>query len=163
MEGVVEQAQRGDPEAFAEIVAPEFDDLLRLATAIVLDREVAADVVQDSLFAAWRGLRQLRDPTLFRTWLRRIVINRSRNVLRRPRVARLDRFEDATGDEREQNDRMSLELAMRELTSEQRVCVALYYLEGRPISEIGVVLGVPSGTVKSRLHAARNRLREALQ
>ena len=163
MEEVVERAQRGDPEAFAEIVAPEFDDLLRLATAIVLDREVAADIVQDSLLAAWRGLRQLRDMSMFRTWLRRIVINRSRTALRRPRVAHLDRIRDATGDERDQNDRVSLELAMRALRPEQRACVALYYLEGMPISEIGVVLGVPSGTVKSRLHAARNRLREALQ
>jgi RNA polymerase sigma-70 factor (ECF subfamily) len=168
VEEAVRRARLGDAAAFDSAVGPELEDLRRLATAIVLDRQVADDVVQESLLAAWRGLNQLRDAAAFRTWLRRIVINRARNALRQPRGLRL--LEGAATSEHDRdadpsqtwNDVVALEAAMRQLTGDQRVCVALYYLEGWSVSEIAELLHVPHGTVKSRLHAARARLREAL-
>ncbi len=169
MEDAVRRARLGDADAFEELVRPEMSDLRRLATAIVLDREVADDVVQDSLLAAWQGIGRLRDPALFRTWLRRIVINRARNALRRPRSLRLV---DAVGPidspvvadpSNEWSDALAVEAAMRDLSPDQRVCAALYYLERRRIADIAELLGIPAGTVKSRLHAARARLREALR
>lgn len=169
MEEAVRRARLGDAAAFDSAVGPELEELRRLATAIVLDRQVADDVVQESLLAAWRGLNQLRDAAAFRTWLRRIVINRARNALRRPRGLRLlDRAATSEHDRdadpsQTWNDVVALEAAMRQLTGDQRVCVALYYLEGRSLSEIAELLRVPRGTVKSRLHAARARLREALE
>lgn len=167
MDDAVRPAGLGDAASFSALVEPEIEELRRLATAIVLDRQVADDVVQESLLAAWRGLSSLRDPASFRVWLRRIVVNRSRNALRRPRGLRL---RDARAVESRHaadpsgawGDAVALEAAMRELTVDQRVCVALYYLEGRPVSEIAALLGVPDGTIKSRLHAARARLRQAL-
>lgn len=169
MEEAIRRAARGDADAFEAIVQPELAGLRRLATAIVLDREVADDVVQDSLVAAWRGIGLLRDPAVFRTWLRRIVINRARNALRRPRTLRLV---DAVWPVDPQNgsdpsggwtDAVALETAMRELNPDQRACAALYYLERRPVADIAHLLGVPDGTVKSRLFTARARLREALR
>lgn len=167
MEDAVRRAGLGDAAAFSTVVEPEIEDLRRLATAIVLDRHVADDVVQESLLAAWRGLSRLRDPASFRVWLRRIVVNRSRNALRRPRSLRLlDASAVEMGGPADPSsawgDAVALEAAMRELTVDQRVCVALYYLEGRPVSAIAALLGVPDGTIKSRLHAARARLRQAL-
>jgi RNA polymerase sigma-70 factor (ECF subfamily) len=169
VEEAVRRAGLGDATAFEAVVGPELEDLRRLATAIVLDRQVADDVVQESLLAAWRGLDQLRDAAAFRTWLRRIVINRARNALRRPRGLRLlDRAATAEHDRdadpsQTWSDVVALEAAMRQLTGDQRACVALYYLEGRALSDIAELLHVPPGTVKSRLHAARARLREALE
>ncbi len=169
MEEAIRRAGRGDADAFETIVQPELADLRRLATAIVLDRELADDVVQDSLVAAWRGIGRLRDPAVVRTWLRRIVINRARNALRRPRTLRLV---DAAWPVDPQNgsdpsgawtDAIALETAMRELNPDLRVCAALYYLERRQVAEIAHLLGVREGTVKSRLHTARTRLREALR
>ena len=169
MEEAVRRAARGDAEAFETIVQPELADLRRLATAIVLDRELADDVVQDSLVAAWRGIGRLRDPAGFRTWLRRIVINRARNAIRRPRTLRLVNavwpVDPQTGSDPsgEWTDAIALETAMRELNPDQRVCAALYYLEQRQVAEIAQLLGIPEGTVNSRLHTARARLREALR
>lgn len=169
MQEAVRRAARGDAEAFETIVQPELADLRRLATAVVLDREVADDVLQDSLVAAWRGLGELRDPAFFRTWLRRIVINRARNAVRRPRTLRLVEAVRASdpqnlGDPSDEwSDAVALEAAMRELKPDLRICAALYYLEGRQVAEIADLLGIPEGTVKSRLHTARARLREALQ
>lgn len=168
MDEAVRRAAVGDADSFSALVEPEIEDLRRLAMAIVLDRQVADDVVQDSLLAAWRRVSRLREPASFRVWLRRIVVNRSRNASRRPRALRLldvtaDKARHAGDPADAWADAVALEAAMRELTVDQRVCVALYYLEGRPVSAIAALLGVPEGTVKSRLHSARAQLREALQ
>lgn len=169
MEDAVHRARLGDADAFEAIVGPELPDLRRLAMAIVLDRELADDVVQESIVAAWRGLHSLRKPALFRTWLRRILINRARNALRRPRTLRLtaavETLNPLLGPDPSAAwaDAVALEVAMRALTPDLRTCAALYYLERWPVADIAALLGVPAGTVKSRLHAARARLREALR
>ena len=163
MEETVRRAMRGDAEAFETLVGAEVDDLRRLAVAIVLDREVAQDVVQDSLVAAWKGLPRLRDPRLFRTWIRRIVINRSRNALRRPRTDRLVDPPTDPDPAAHWDDVLAIEAAMRQLGPDLRACAALFYMERATVAEIAQVLDCPEGTVKSRLHTARARLREALR
>ncbi|MFP5341589.1 MAG: RNA polymerase sigma factor [Candidatus Limnocylindria bacterium] len=163
MEDTVRRAMRGDAQAFEVLVGAEVDDLWRLAVAIVLDRDVGHDVVQDSLVAAWNGLPRLRDPRLFRTWIRRIVINRARNALRRPRTTSLVEAITGTDPTTDWDDVLAIEAAMRQLTPDLRACAALFYLQRATVAEIAQVLDCPEGTVKSRLHAARARLREALR
>lgn len=159
---LVERARSGDPEAFEKLVDRELNDLLRLATAIVLDRELARDVVQDSLLAAWRGLGSLRDPEAFDAWIRRIVVHRARNAVRRPRSIALATRELMDPNDRFLEDAIDLEQAMRSLSADARVTISLHYLDGLTTEEIAVLLGIPQGTVKSRLFEARTRLRAAL-
>lgn len=163
MEETVRRAMRGDAQAFEVLVGTEVDDLRRLAVAIVLDRDVGQDVVQDSLVAAWKGLPRLRDPRLFRTWIRRIVINGSRNALRRPRTTRLVELPGGSDPTARWADALAVEAAMRQLSPDLRACAALYYMQRATVAEIAQVLDCPEGTVKSRLHTARARLREALR
>lgn len=163
MEDTVRRAMRGDAHAFEALVGAEGDDLRRLAVAIVLDHDVGQDVVQDSLVAAWKGLPRLRDPRLFRTWIRRIVINRSRNALRRPRTTSLVDTVTGTDPAARWDDVVAIEAAMRQLSPDLRACAALYYLQRATVAEIAQVLDCPEGTVKSRLHTARARLRESLR
>ncbi len=160
-EVLVARARAGDREAFEVLIRTEAPSLLRLAMAIVLDRERAADVAQDALIAAWQQLHQLRDPARFDAWLRRIVINRSRNALRERRPYRLtEGIVPAVS--MPLDERPEIEAALRKLDPRHREVVALFYLEERTIEEIATVLGLPTGTVKSRLHTARARLRESL-
>lgn len=163
MEDTVRRAMRGDAQAFEALVRAEGDDLRRLAVAIVLDHDVGQDVVQDSLVAAWKGLPRLRDPRLFRTWIRRIVINRSRNALRRPRTTSLVEAGTGTDPAARWDDVVAIEAAMRQLDPDLRACAALFYLQRATVAEIAQVLDCPEGTVKSRLHTARARLRESLR
>lgn len=163
MEDTVRRAMRGDAQAFEALVGAEGDDLRRLAVAIVLDHDVGQDVVQDSLVAAWKGLPRLRDPGLFRTWIRRIVINRSRNALRRPRTTSLVDAVMGTDPTARWDDVVAIEGAMRQLSPDLRACAALFYLQRSTVAEIAQILGWPEGTVKSRLHTARARLRESLR
>lgn len=165
-EGLVERARAGDSVAFAALVGPQLEHLARIAAGIVLDPDVAADVVQDTLLVAWRQLPSLREPTAFGAWIRKILVNRSRNAIRDRRAAsRLDGVDeppDPRSTLESAVDRIDLVRALGALAPEDRVLLALFYGDDRSIDTISLLLGIPTGTVKSRLYAARRRLRDQL-
>lgn len=160
---LVERARAGDPAAFDVLVNRSLDPFLRLATAIVIDRDLAKDVVQDTLVLVWRHLPELRDAGAFDAWAKRIVINTARNALRRSGRVR-DISMAAPSDPMDGTaDRVTMVEALRGLDVEHRAVVALYYLEDQSVDSIARLIGIPAGTVKSRLHAGRARLRAALE
>lgn len=143
----------------------------RLATAIV-GADDAADVVQDALLDAWRAFHRLRDPTAFDPWLRSIVINRCRNHLRRRdrrvRTIHLEAAgsvvgEDAHGSGLPPEQFERLDRAYHRLSADHRAVLALRFTLDLRVRDIAMTLGVPEGTVKSRLNAAITRLRSALE
>lgn len=143
----------------------------RLAAAIV-GADDAADVVQDALLDAWRAFHRLRDPTAFDPWLRSIVINRCRNHprRRRRRVRTIDleaagsvAADDAHGASLPLEQRDRLDRAYHRLSADHRAVLALRFTLDLPVRDIALTLGLPEGTVKSRLNAAITRLRSALE
>lgn len=179
---IVEAARGGDRAAFDALARTEVDRVYRLALAITGNEADAADATQEAFVAAWRKLRDLRDPDAFDAWLTRLAVNASRMSLRARRrrfvreipVADVDPEAQRSGssgdgagsagspspDARE--DGMDLRAALARLPAEQRSLLALRHLEGRGIAEIAAVLGIPEGTAKSRLFAARRALERAL-
>jgi RNA polymerase sigma-70 factor (ECF subfamily) len=153
---------------FEEIVSPWIPEMFRLAAAICGPSD-APDVTQDALADAWRGFDRLRDESAIRAWLHAIVVNRARKHLRfrrfRPQtvelgpepLARVASDPSITVAERDRLDR-----AFDRLSADQRVCVALHHSIGISVPEIALALGVPEGTVKSRIYAGVVRLRAAL-
>lgn len=164
---LVSRAQAGDGDAFAALVEPQVQQLGRIAVAILLDPEAAADVVQDALFVAWRELPRLRDPSAFDGWLRRILVNRCRNALRSRRARAPIEWLEAVEGEPDSSDRViasaDLNRALGGLSADDRVLISLYYAEDRTVEAIAELLEIPGGTVKSRLHSARQRLRRTLE
>lgn len=123
----------------------------------------AGDVVQDAWLSIVRNLRRLDDPACFRGWafslLRRRAIDRMRADGRRP-TEPLEGEPSAPDAPPEHED---LHRALRQLPPDQRELLHLRYREDLSVVELATVLGVPPGTVKSRLHTVRNRLREILE
>jgi len=166
----VEAARAGDARAFESLMAREVDGVYRLALAITADEADARDVTQESMIAAWRGLEALRDPDRFEAWLRRVVVNAARMTLRSRRRRRLREIpaDEIVGREPTHDpvapraDALVLRSAVARLDADRRILLALYYLEGRSVGEVAEILGIPSGTVKSRLSAARQALLTAL-
>ena len=148
-------------------------DTYRLAAAIVGTGD-AADVTQETFVAAWQQLPKLRNAATFRSWLRRICVNRSRNWLRtrrrRPQAVIDVDEESAAGalpDAREDfraaaEARALLEPAFEALTPDQRAVLALHYSMGLSIAEAADALGVRVGTAKSRLSAGLAALRREI-
>jgi RNA polymerase sigma-70 factor (ECF subfamily) len=167
--GLVERAQRGDQEAFGLLAVPLGDRLYSVANRILRDAELAADATQQALVNIWRDLPQLRDPARFEAWTYRVLVRacyaERRNERRWSPSLRVLPTAMATesGDETSVLvDRDQLERAARRLSMDHRVVVVMRYYLDLPQAEIAEVLGIPIGTVRSRLRYALQGLRAAL-
>ncbi|HKF84288.1 MAG TPA: RNA polymerase sigma factor [Candidatus Limnocylindrales bacterium] len=169
----VRAARAGDAHAFELLAGTVLPSAYRLSAAILGSQVDAADATQNALIAAWRELPNLRNDGAFEPWFRRILVNECRMQLRRrSRSRELPNAEEAAAvvpdiasaaalARIEALD--SLEGAFEQLEADDRVVVALHYLLDRPIAEIADVLHMPNGTVKWRLHRAREVLHRALE
>jgi len=174
---LIRRAQTGDVDAFTALVAGRFEPMQRTAMAILGHEADARDAVADSLAAIWRELPKLRDPLAFEAWSTRILVHACRRRLRRRGQARVREVAiDAAEGSRVQPssassagpaegvaDRMALERAFERLDADARAILVLHHLDGRGVTEVAAVLGIPVGTAKSRLFAARNSLARALE
>lgn len=163
-EYLVVECQLGNAEAFTALVRRWHRAFVLRAERLIGDREAALEVAQESWIGIIRGLSGLRDPRRFPGWAMRIVANKARDRIRRERsrrgVADAVRLDVEPAIDR---DLERVRDGLAELEPEQRALLRLHYLEGRPLAEIAAGLGVPEGTVKSRLHHARNQLRLCLE
>jgi RNA polymerase sigma-70 factor (ECF subfamily) len=166
---LVEQAKRGDREAFDALARLTGDRCMAIAFRILRDFDLADDAVQSALLTAWREIRSLRDAALFEPWLHRILTNACFAEARRRRrwsqeirllpvepVHGPDEF--ATVEHRDQ-----LERAFRRLTIEQRAVLVFHHYLGLPLPEVADRIGIPLGTVKSRMYHAKRALRASLE
>jgi RNA polymerase sigma-70 factor (ECF subfamily) len=174
---LVESAAAGDTGARQELFTCHREAAYRVAFRITGRAEDALDVVQDSFIAAFDKLDRFQREAGFRTWLLRIVTNRALDLLRARKV-RLAIPLDTVGDgaaptpaTRASSDAPSASIERRELgerlqraveslPAEQRAVFSLYAAGEMTYGEIAEVLGIPIGTVMSRLFHARRRLRE---
>lgn len=171
---LVEQAQKGSHDAFAALVHGSVDRLYAVAFRILRDRDGAEDAVQQALIDAWDDLPTLRDPDRFDGWTYRLVVRASYREAARTRRA-IMRVSDfgrlgVVGIAAETDDPMvqivsrdEMERAFRALTPEHRAVLVLRFYVGLPVSDIAEALGVPLGTVASRLHYALRDLRAACE
>ena len=165
---LIERAQRGDHDAFAELFDPALARLDAAARLILRDRELARDAVQEAFIRAWRDVRGLRDPERFNAWLYRLTVNACLDLARRRRrrvmEVTIDSLElpgqvDLAGDLAR---RETVDEALRTLDPGHRAVVALHYLLDLPLREVADVLGIPLGTVKSRLHHSMATMRSGV-
>jgi RNA polymerase sigma-70 factor (ECF subfamily) len=170
---LADRARNGDLEAFEELMHARIDTIYRLSFAIVGDEADAHDSTQETFIAAWRRIRELRDPERFDAWLQRIAVNAARMTLRargRRRVreipagdvAALAAASDGAAVAAERSDADVLGGALDRLPVDQRTILVLHHLEGHGVVELAAILDIPTGTIKSRLHTARRALETAL-
>lgn len=162
-------------------MAPRLERCFRLAWSILANDADALDATQDALVSAWRQIPRLRDPAAFDGWLNRVVANaarmarrhrgRLREVQVQPTAADGSSSSDPSGTY-DPNARTAIDgvvdadafaRAFGRLRPDDRAILVLHHVEERPVTEIARTLGVPVGTAKWRLHAARRSLERALE
>jgi RNA polymerase sigma-70 factor (ECF subfamily) len=163
---LVLRCREGSREAFRLLVERWQERLWRHAYRLTGDSNTAWDVVQEVWVSITRDIARLDDPQHFGGWAYTIVTRRAADWRRRNGAeepeAELDRRAAPEIDETSGGVE-SLRLALRHLSGERRALVSLRYVDGYEVAEIAAILGVPEGTVKSRLHAAREQLREIME
>jgi len=178
-EALITAAQQGDTAAFNRLVLQYQDLAYSVAYRIMSDPDAAADATQEAFISAYRGLARFRGGS-FKAWLMRIVTNACYDELRRRKRHPQDSLEALyvkdpmpasplnphleSPEEYVQRQELShlLQAGIALLPDEQRTALVLSDVQGFSYAEIAEVMGVPRGTVKSRLHRARARLRDYL-
>jgi RNA polymerase sigma-70 factor (ECF subfamily) len=149
---------------FIHLAANELDRAYRLAGLLLRDSAEAEDATHEALLRAWRSRASLRDPGGFQAWFDRILVNVCRDRLRRRARVRFIPLEGAAnatvgGDPfGAVLDRDEVLRAMAVLDDDERMVVVLHFWADLTLAAIAERLGVPPGTVKSRLHRALNRM-----
>jgi RNA polymerase sigma-70 factor (ECF subfamily) len=167
----VRAAQRGDTEAFRRLLDRYDRRLLYFVRRFLPDVHQAFDVMQDVWLTVFRRLPALRAPEAFRVWLYRIAHDRVVSVLRRCRREEevhanwRDHHADATdgGHELTFDSAELVHQALERLSPEHREVLLLRFLEGLSVEDIARAVGCGAGTVKSRLHYARQALRHHVE
>jgi RNA polymerase sigma-70 factor (ECF subfamily) len=166
---LVERARQGDEDAFTQLVDLSGDRCYAIAYRILRDVDRAKDAVQQAFLLAWRELPRLRDTERFEVWLYRLLVNACYEEARRHRRwttrVRALPLEGPTAPDPivSADDRDALERAFQRLSPEHRAVFVMHHHAGLPLATIAEVVGVPLGTVKSRLHNSIRNLRAALQ
>ena len=183
---IVQRAREGDHEAFRVLVERYQSRAYRLALRVLRDEEQARDAVQDAFLKAYGSLDRFQGRSGFYTWLYRIVMNQCLDRKRRDKSDRELEWDDVTAARAARTPaagsfegggagpapdvaaergelRQVLEKAIAELPDDARRTIELREIDGLSYREIAEALGVPKGTVMSRLHYARRRLQESLR
>lgn len=149
-------------EKFAIEVLDAEETMYRIAKSILIYDCDCEDAVQEAVLKAFSKLRSLREERYFKTWLIRILINEC--YRKKKAKSKIVPFEEYVACEPADNDNYSyLYQAVLSLKEPVRIVIVLHYIEGYSVEEIGKILKIPSGTVKSRLHTGRKLLREELE
>src|SRR3954469_161376 len=162
---LVERAQRGDRVAFGLLAEGPIARLDNLAQLMIADPDLADDAVQEALIVGWRDLRALRDPDRFDAWLYRILVRMVYRVGGSER-RKADRWQQVSTDRALAPDpagdvanRDEIDRGFRGLKAEYRAVLVVHHYLGLSDTEAAEVLGIPAGTVKSRLHRATVAMR----
>ena len=138
--------------------------LYRISMSMLRNETDCEAAVQTAILTAYQKLDSLRQEQFFKTWLVRILINVCNNYLKRRN--KTVSFEDTVNEEETEGqsyvEKTELRLAIEELPVKIRQTIVLYYIEDFSVPEIKRILGIPEGTVKSRLAKGRELLRKAL-
>lgn len=169
---IVARLKHGESRALEELYARFGDALFRYLLTLVADRRLAEEVLQDTFVAAWRAAAAYRGDSSVKTWLFGIARRRTRDATRRREPAPVAEEAMAALADPELGPEEASMIAARkdELTAcvgrlapHHQEALALVFFHGLPYEEAAQVLGVPVGTVKSRLHGARKALRKTLR
>jgi RNA polymerase sigma-70 factor (ECF subfamily) len=166
---LVARAQDGDEGAFMSLAVAVGDRLHAVAHRILRDTDLAEDATQQALLSIWRDLPQLRDPSRFEAWSYRLLVRACYAEGRKTRAwspnLRLLGTDEPTATDATHtvHDRDQLERGFRRLSVDHRAVVVLHHYLDLPLAQVAETLGVPEGTVRSRLHYAMRGLRAALE
>lgn len=158
MKRLVMQAQAGDADAFVQLVEERRQQLYKIAFCYLRNQEDVADVIQDTILAAFERIGDLKQPEYFQTWLIRILINRCKDYLsRRTREVTLEAMPDVAVSDPVLERLMYREL-LQQIDPKYRDVLILHYVDGFRAREIAKILDMKQGTVLTRLRRGRQQL-----
>lgn len=167
---LIEQCRQGDREAFYRLYKLYSKSMYNVGYRIVNNTGEAEDVLQEAFISAFRNLHYYRGDATFGSWLKRIVVNKAINAMKKRRMEQLPDSEDFDVAEVEMQEERdfpfsveSVRMAIAALPDGYRAVLSLYLLEGYDHSEIAEILGISESTSKSQFNRSKKKLRTILE
>ena len=157
----VTRCEQQKVECFIKVVNEYKTAMFRLAFSIVLNKEDAEDVVGEAIMKAYSHLKDLRQTRKMKAWIFQIIVNESKNCLKKRNHMEL--YEEMVCDKQPDEETSDLFDFVCQLDERFREVIILYYFEEFKVKEIAGILGITEGTVKSRLSRARFKLKRFLE
>lgn len=164
---LIKKAQKGNDKAFLELFKLYEQDLYRMAFIYVKNQNDAMDVVQETAYKSFKSIKDLKEPKYFKTWLMRIAISCSIDLLRiRKNIVPLKpEFAEYTKEAVQEDDILGIDLKdlIEKLQEEEKSVILLKFYQQMTFKEIADILQLPLGTVKTILYRSLGKLRKTLK
>lgn len=161
-EKLVKKAMKGDKKAFVKLMEAYEKDMYNLSRYMMGNNEAVHDVVQDTILTAYEKISALKNPSSFKNWLLKILVNKSKTMLsKQSKIVYLENSIEVPMEDNEM-ERVELMSLVSNLPEEYRMVIILFYFNDLTYREISEVLDMPEGTVKSRLFRGKELLHQLL-
>lgn len=164
---IINEAKKGNSEAFATLIEQYKTQMYKTAKAILNNEEDVCDAIQEALMSAYKNIQTLKQEKYFKTWLIRITINKCYDIIEKNSInnSKIEKTICFEGEEKTSNieNKIDVNRALKAIDNDLRIVTVLYYYDDISIKDISDILGIPTGTVKSKLSRAREKLYELLK
>lgn len=165
MEELVEKAKNNDKTAFSELIMTIKKELYLIAKTKLKNDDDIGDAIQETIFKSYKNIKKLRDNSMFKTWLIKILINECNNIYRKKSKFTISYEENemekylSTNDESENTE---FEILIKDLDNEEKLILTLYYCSKYTVKEISKIRRIKENTIKSKMarKCIRNRRRK---
>lgn len=169
MEELIKRAQKGDKEAFTEIILSIRNELYKVAKTRIINENDIDDIIQETMIEAYKSIKQLRDLKKLKMWVIKILINKCNKFYKRKSKKDISLEETninsiiaRNNNEDIEND-MNFYSLIKNLKYDERIVILLYYMEGYSVEEISEIIKMNKNTVKTNLYRARQKIKNEIE
>ncbi|SHJ30879.1 RNA polymerase sigma-70 factor, ECF subfamily [Clostridium cavendishii DSM 21758] len=160
----VAQAIQGDKDAFCYLIRYFEKDMNAIAMCILKDEANVADAIGEGVLKAYKNINTLKNLNVFKSWLLKIIVNECNAILRKnSKLVVLDKNDFEFIECNDKYENLDIKRALENLSPKHKIIIELYYYQDMSVEEIGNILEISEGTVKSRLSRARQNLYQMLR
>lgn len=164
MEQLILKAQSGDKDAFTQLVLLINDDLYKIARSRISNESDIEDAIQETMIETYKSIKKLHDPSKFKKWIIRVLINKCNRIYRRKYKKDISIDESVLNDFKENNiadleNDINFFDIIKCLNYDEKIIVILYYMEEYSVKEIKYILKMNENTIYTHLHRARQKLK----
>ena len=164
---IISEAKKGNKEAFVTLIEQYKTQMYKTAKAILNNEDDVCDAIQEALMSCYKNIQSLKNEKYFKTWLIRITINKCYDIIEKNssnnnKIEKIICYQEEEKTSSIEN-KIDVNRALGTIENDLRIVTVLYYYDDISIKDISDILGIPTGTVKSKLSRAREKLYEILK
>ena len=168
MEELIKKAQKGDKNAFTDIILQIRNDLYKIAKTRISSDDDIEDLIQDTMIETYKHIKKLREPEKFKMWVIKILVNKC-NKLYKKKYRKDISIDDYNmenyiilNSQKDIEDDLNFYYLIKKLKYEERIVLILHYMEQYSVKDISKILKINENTVKTHLFRARERIKKDL-